>query len=105
MLYRLYLLHRVPFVETRALIAALVGGLGSGALAWGTFGMTIKTLPGIESLSRSVQMPVFSDAATYAVGMAFIRHFESGGTFLDLDPSKARNEYAIQFRKEKERLL
>jgi hypothetical protein len=75
-----------------ALVSALVGGLGLGVLAWGTFGMMIKSLPGIGSLIGSVRMPVFFGAAICAVGMVFIRHFESGGTFLDLDPSKAKND-------------
>jgi hypothetical protein len=31
-------------------------------------------------------MPALFSGATYAIGMAFIQHFESGGTLLDFKP-------------------
>jgi len=41
--------------------------------------------------------PALDAASTWATGKVFIRHFESGGTFLDFDPGKARAYYAEQF--------
>ena len=35
-------------------------------------------------------MPVLSAGATYAIGQAFIKHFESGGTLLDFNPPDYR---------------
>ena len=35
-------------------------------------------------------MPVLSAGATYAIGNAFIKHFESGGTLLDFNPPDYR---------------
>ena len=35
-------------------------------------------------------MPVLSAGATYAIGMAFIEHFASGGTLLDFNPRDYR---------------
>ena len=35
-------------------------------------------------------MPVLSAGATYAIGKAFIQHFESGGTLLDFNPPDYR---------------
>jgi hypothetical protein len=35
-------------------------------------------------------MPALSAGATYAIGMAFIQHFASGGTLLDFNPSQYR---------------
>jgi hypothetical protein len=46
-------------------------------------------------------MPVISGASTYAIYKVFIQHFESGGTFLDLDPAKVKSYFAEQFTKGK----
>ncbi len=35
-------------------------------------------------------MPVLSAGATYAIGKAFVQHFESGGTLLDFNPPDYR---------------
>ena len=35
-------------------------------------------------------MPVLSAGATFAIGKAFIQHFESGGTLLDFNPPDYR---------------
>ena len=104
MLHSLSNHYGIPFLENRAkaFIAALIGGIGSGALAAGTFGMFVKALPGIGTLLGSVKMLLLSGASAYAVGMVFIQHFESGGTFLDFEPEKVRNHYAQTFHKGKE---
>ena len=39
-----------------------------------------------SSAFRARVMPVLSAGATYAIGKAFIQHFESGGTLLDFNP-------------------
>jgi len=36
-------------------------------------------------------MPALSAGATYAIGMAFIEHFASGGTLLDFSASEYRD--------------
>ena len=36
-------------------------------------------------------MPVLSAGATFAIGKAFIQHFESGGTLLDFNPPDYRD--------------
>jgi len=46
-------------------------------------------------------IPAFSGAATYAIGKVFIRHFESGGTFLDLDTAKVKAYFSEQYDKGK----
>jgi len=38
-------------------------------------------------------LPGMAAAATYAMGRVFVMHFESGGTFLDLDPAKAEAHF------------
>ena len=46
-------------------------------------------------------MPAVNGAFSYAVGRVFIRHFESGGTFLDFDADKVRGYFNEQFREGK----
>ncbi|RJR51284.1 MAG: hypothetical protein C4576_03740 [Desulfobacteraceae bacterium] len=41
--------------------------------------MMIKALPGVESMIGSVHVPAFSGATSYAAGVVFIGHFETGG--------------------------
>jgi hypothetical protein len=41
-------------------------------------------------LAGAFVMPVLSAGATYAIGKAFVQHFESGGTLLDFNPPDYR---------------
>ena len=87
MLRRLSQIYGVEFSENRgkALIAALAGTMipatsGIGAAS------AMKAVPVINILAAGFVMPVLSAGATYAIGKAFIQHFESGGTLLDFNP-------------------
>ena len=46
----------------------------------------IKGIPGIGTAVSLLTMPTLSMGATYAIGMAFIQHFATGGTLLDFNP-------------------
>jgi uncharacterized protein (DUF697 family) len=97
-------LYAVKFSEHAAknVIGALIGSIGARALTAATVGSMIKTLPMAGALIGGVLcMPVIAGAATYGVGKVFIRHFESGGTFLDLNPEKAKAYFAAQFQEGK----
>ncbi len=91
MLRRLSQIYNVEFSENRgkALIAALAGSMipatsGIGAAS------TLKFVPVVGTLAAAFIMPVLSAGATYAIGKAFIQHFESGGTLLDFNPPDYR---------------
>ncbi len=58
-----------------------------------------RQLQGVTGLLRQVVQ--LSGASTYAIYKVFIQHFESGGTFLDLDPSKVKSYFSEQFTKGK----
>jgi uncharacterized protein (DUF697 family) len=62
---------------------SLAGGMGS----------LIKLLPGVGTVAGLLVLPGMAAAATYAMGRVFVMHFESGGTFLDLDPAKAEAHF------------
>lgn len=87
-------LYEVEFVENaaRSLIISLVG-LGT---SYGTFPILnslVKVVPVMGQLSGAVSSSVLGGASTYAVGRVLIQHFDSGGTFLTLDPEKVRDFY------------
>ena len=50
----------------------------------------LKAVPIVNLLVAGFVMPVLSAGATYAIGKAFIQHFESGGTLLDFNPPDYR---------------
>jgi len=91
MLRRLSQVYNVEFSENRgkALIAALAGTMipatsGIGAAS------AMKAIPVVNLLAAGFVMPVLSAGATYAIGKAFVQHFESGGTLLDFNPPDYR---------------
>ena len=91
MLRRLSQIYEVPFSENRgkALIAALAGSLLSSTSTIGIYS-TVKAVPFLGTIVGGLAMPVLSAGATYAIGQAFIKHFESGGTLLDFNPPDYR---------------
>lgn len=91
MLNRLSQIYGVPFSENRgkALVASLAGSWipatsGIGAAS------ALKVVPILGTIVSGFVMPVLSAGATYAIGKAFIKHFESGGTLLDFNPPDYR---------------
>jgi uncharacterized protein (DUF697 family) len=51
----------------------------------------LKSVPIIGTIVGAFVMPLLSAGATYAIGKAFIQHFESGGTLLDFNPPDYRD--------------
>jgi uncharacterized protein (DUF697 family) len=90
-LRRLSQIYDVPFSENRgkALIAALAGALVPTTSGIGAFSL-LKAVPIIGTIIGGFVTPVLSAGATYAIGKAFIQHFESGGTLLDFNPPDYR---------------
>jgi hypothetical protein len=50
----------------------------------------LKAVPIFGYMVSGFVMPVLSAGATYAIGKAFIQHFESGGSLLDFNPPDYR---------------
>ena len=91
MLRRLSHIYRVPFSKNlgRALIAGIAGSMIPATSVVGAASV-VKGVPIVGMAVGAVAMPVLSAAATYAIGMAFIQHFASGGTLLDFRPPDYR---------------
>jgi uncharacterized protein (DUF697 family) len=91
MLRRISQIYDVEFSENRgkALIASLAGSLIPASSGIGA-ASALKAVPFFGMIIGGFVMPVLSAGATYAIGKAFIQHFESGGTLLDFNPPDYR---------------
>lgn len=91
-------LYAVPFSRdaAKAVIGSLVGALAppilSGPVAR-VVAPTLSFLPGVGLAVRVLIGPTLNAASTYSLGRIFVQHFESGGTFLDMDPDAVREHY------------
>jgi uncharacterized protein (DUF697 family) len=81
----------------KTVVTALIGSVVPTSLGYGMVGSMVKRIPVVGPIVGVITMPAFATAATYAVGKVFIQHFESGGTFLDLDPAEVRAYFSKQF--------
>lgn len=97
-------LYDVPFSKNiaKSIIASLLAGAGSVGFARNLVCSLLKIIPGIGSILASFSMPLTAAAFTFAVGKIFIMHFESGGTLLDLNPSKVKKSFSNLYEKGKD---
>lgn len=98
MLAEISAIYDVPFQANRskAIMGSLVGSIVPGAVSYGSAVTFLKGVPGV-GLIGAATMVLMSRATAWALGKVFIQHFESGGTFLDLDPDKVRDYFRTQF--------
>lgn len=75
--------YAVPFSSQlgRSIVAALIGTVAPARIA-----MSVVPVLGF------VTGPTLGYAATWAIGRVFMRHFESGGTLSDFNPSEKSGE-------------
>lgn len=94
-------IYEVSFSENKAknTISAALSGVTASTFAQGTIGSSVKAIPVVGTIAGSLTMPFFASASAYALANVFIDHFESGGTFLDLDAEKFKENFKIMFRK------
>jgi uncharacterized protein (DUF697 family) len=91
MLRRISQIYGLDFSENRgkALIASLAGTMIPATSGMGA-ASALKAVPILGLMASVLVMPALSAGATYAIGKAFIQHFESGGTLLDFNPPDYR---------------
>jgi uncharacterized protein (DUF697 family) len=94
MLSRLAQLYGVAFERVRvmSLVSALFGGWTPYTIATGVTGAAARLAPGVGTLIGIATSIGTSALATEAIGQMFVRHFEQGGTFLDFEPKKYRQQ-------------
>ena len=89
-----------PDVRVKALSSSLAGGILPYLLTLGSSGYLLsfaKVVPIIGPAVAIAAMPGFASAATYAVGKVFAQHFAGGGSLLDFDTEKKKEEIAKEF--------
>lgn len=91
MLRRISLIYEVPFSANmgKALIASTAGSMIPASSVVGAASV-IKGVPVVGTAVGAVAMPALSAGATYAIGMAFVQHFDTGGTLLNFSPPDYR---------------
>jgi uncharacterized protein (DUF697 family) len=91
MVRRISQIYDVAFSDNRgkALIASLAGSMIPATSGMGA-ASALKAVPLFGAMAGGFVMPVLSAGATYAIGKAFIQHFETGGTLLDFNPPDYR---------------
>ena len=99
MLGELSKLYQVRFYKNlgKSLIGSLVYGLAANSTT-GIVASIFKIVPYVGTVLGMTTMSLYSGAATYAIGRVFIKHFESGGTFLDFDPDLIRADFEREFK-------
>jgi len=100
MIRQLAKIYDIDFKESEG--KAIITSLTSAGLAKAGAARAIKFIPVIGSYLGGVATAVFSGASTYAIGQAFKRHFDKGGTFLDIDLNSLKKMYMDKFEKGKE---
>lgn len=98
--------YDVPFSTKigRSLLAAILGGAGSSALAYGKVGAVatsslMKVVPVVGTIFGVATMSVFATGVTYGIGKVFIRHFERGGSLENLDTEEAKKDVEREVEK------
>ncbi len=94
MLKKLSKIYAIPFnsQRSRSAVAILASGINCRYMA----ASSSKLIPFVGAFSLAA-MPVVNGALSYAVGRVFMKHFASGGTFLDFDPAKLRGYFEEQY--------
>jgi uncharacterized protein (DUF697 family) len=92
--------YQVPFSQDRGktIIAALLGTIIPFSLT-NALTSVLKMVPIAGPVIGGMSVAVFAGATTYAIGKIFLQHFESGGTFLDLEPATVREHFRQEFVK------
>ncbi len=100
MIRQLAKIYDVDFKESEG--KAIITSLTTAGLAKAGASRAIKFIPVIGSYLGGVAIAVLSGASTYGIGYAFKKHFETGGTFLDVDLNSLKKMYTDKFEKGKE---
>lgn len=100
MVRQLCRVYEIEFKETEG--KAIISSITSSGLARLAARTVVKFIPGAGSFIGGMAVSVMSGASSYALGQAFKKHFETGGTFLDFDLSRLKKIYDEMFEKGKE---
>lgn len=100
MLYRISEAYGVPFKKEwgKKAVGTVLGVALPGVFA-PSFGNLIRYVPLIGTGLTLLSWPLTLGASTYALGMAFAKHYASGGDFLTCDLSKIGEQVKSGYEK------
>jgi uncharacterized protein (DUF697 family) len=103
MLHSLAKIYEVEFSEelSTKVVSSCLGSVIPVSLSLG-LNHWLRFIPIYGWLLKGVSTSAFAGAFTYAIGKLFIQHFESGGTFLTLDPQQVKDYFATHFEQGRE---
>lgn len=87
-------MYNLPFNKeiARSIIATMLAGATTGALASGT-AQFFRSVPVIGGILGFSTIGLYAMGTTYAIGHIFIQHFEAGGTLLTFQPAKMKTYF------------
>ncbi len=96
--------YEVPFSYNMAssLVRSILGGFIPGITVAPLAASLSKSLPLLGQTAGTISMATVSGASTYAIGIIFIEHFESGGTFRDFELKKIGERFQTFYEKGKQ---
>lgn len=83
----------------RGVVSVLLGALVPGGVATFAGNTVARSLPGIGTIVGIMSFGGLGAAATYAIGKAFVRHYEGGGSFSSFDPKAIEADLIAEFAK------
>lgn len=100
MLHSLAKVYEVDFSEDlgKKVITSCLGGSIPVSLSY-SLGALLRAIPVYGWVIKGISSSAFSGAFTYAIGKLFVQHFESGNTFLTLDPQRVNDYFLEKFEK------
>lgn len=103
MIRKLAAFFEVDYAENQAksIIASLTMSVSSEILVRGSFASYIKAIPFVGAILGTVSLSILAGANTYALGMVFMMHFESGGTLLNFNAADMRAHYETSYQEGK----
>ncbi|MCB9797028.1 MAG: DUF697 domain-containing protein [Alphaproteobacteria bacterium] len=96
--------YGVEFREemAKSAVASLLAAAGVPALLVPAASL-LKVIPGVGALVGGLTVPALAGGLTYATGRVFIRHFESGGTFLDFNADRFKSMFKKEMKEGQEK--
>lgn len=88
---------------SKRIVSALVGG-AVPAFGSMTVASWVKAIPLIGSVLGGSTMMLLSGASTYAIGHVFAKHFEKGGTILDIEAKQVKEQFEGYYEAGKSKL-
>lgn len=93
--------YAVPFERTQAWTVTSITGVLT--FPGGLISSMAKSIPVIGPWLGGTSVTLVAGASTYVIGRVFAQHFDSGGTFLTLDPVEAKRAYSEGLDKGKDK--